>query len=300
MKLDVAAAAEAIERDVATPLGRTVDDAAAAVIDVATENMVQAIESITIEQGIDPTVAVLIGGGGAAGLNASIVGRRLGCDAVIIPQLGGVLSAVGMLLSDLVAEYGATFVASSEEFDLDGVNGVLAGLQKRAQAFIDSAGEGSISSSITFSADARYPEQIWELPVAFTKGRFEGPEDVEALRQAFHEMHEEVFAVHDPGSPIEIVGWRVRAECKLRDRDLTVAREEAAAAGHGAREAWFPETGGVSVPVVEFSALAEEKPMLGPLLVESPLTTVVVEPGTTAARSRLGNLLLSRNGPQPR
>jgi N-methylhydantoinase A/oxoprolinase/acetone carboxylase beta subunit len=52
----------------------------------------------------------------------------------------------------------------------------------------------------------------------------------------------------------------------------------------------------VATPVVEFSALPEEHPLHGPLLVESPLTTVVVEPGAVAVRSRLGNLLLSRDG----
>jgi N-methylhydantoinase A len=268
-------------------------------VQVATENMVQAIESITIEQGIDPTVAVLIGGGGAAGLNASIVGRRLGCDTVIIPQLGGVLSAVGMLLSDLVAEYAATFVANSDEFDLSGVNSTLAALEKRAQAFVDRAGQESVSSAMMFSADARYPDQIWELPVTLKKSRFENDDDVEALRQGFHNIHQEVFAVHDPGSAIEIVGWRVRAECRLRAKELTMSVEEVAAPRHGAREVWFPETGLVTTPVVEFSALTEEEPRLGPLLVESPLTTVVVEPGTTAVRSRLGNLILSRDGSRP-
>jgi len=295
MKLNVEAAHAALE-ELGGRLGLAAEPAAHAVVQVATENMVQAIESITIEQGIDPTAAVLIGGGGAAGLNASIVGKRLGCDAVIIPQLGGVLSAVGMLLSDLVAEYAATFVASSVDFDLNGVNEVLAGLEKRARAFIANAGEGSLSSSITFSADARYPEQIWELPVTFPKGRFDGPEDVEALRQGFHEIHEEVFAVHDPQSPIEIVGWRVRAECRLREHELSVSREGATGTDHATREAWFPDTGSVSTPVMEFSALAEDEPGGGPLLIEAPLTTVVVEPGTTAVRSRLGNLLLSRNG----
>ncbi len=296
MKLEVGAAREAL-KDLGGQLGLKAEPAAHAVVQVATENMVQAIESITIEQGIDPTVAVLIGGGGAAGLNASIVGRRLGCDTVIIPQLGGVLSAVGMLLSDLVAEYAATFVATSDDFDLAGVNEILAGLEARARAFIERAGQDSVSSSLTFSADARYPEQIWELPVTLSKGRFADLDDVEALRRGFHEIHHEVFAVSDPLSSIEIVGWRVRAECRLRERDLSVPLEEGSGPGHGAREAWFPDVGTLSTPVVEFSSLTENEPRLGPLLVESPLTTVVVEPGTVAVRSGLGNLLLSRNDP---
>jgi len=294
MKLDVQAARRALEQ-LAIQLDLDAHTAAHAVLEVATENMVQAIEAITINQGIDPALAVLIGGGGAAGLNASIVGKRLGCDRVIIPQLGGVLSAVGMLLSDLVAEFATTFVTTSEEFDVEGVNGVLAGLRERAQDYIDNAGEGSVAASITFSADARYPDQIWELPVVLKKDRFTGREDVEALRQGFHDIHHEVFAVSDPESSIEIVGWRVRAECRLQDTDLSVPAAETAAPKHSARDAWFPGVGSVMTPVVEFSALPEDEPIRGPVLVESPLTTVVVDPGAHATRSRLGNLLLSRS-----
>jgi N-methylhydantoinase A len=299
MKLDAAASQRAIA-GLGERLGLDTHTAAYAVLQVATENMVQAIGSITIDQGIDPADAVLIGGGGAAGLNASIVGRRLGCDRVIIPQLGGVLSAVGMLLSDLTAEYAATFVTTSEAFDLAGVNEVLSDLERRAQDFVDNAGRDSISASITFSADTRYPDQIWELPVVLKKNRFVDQNDVEALRQGFHDIHHEVFAVNDPESAIEVVGWRVRAECRLRETELSVPAAEAGAPRHRARDAWFPDAGLVTTPVVEFSALVEEEPILGPVVVESPLTTVVVDPGAVAVRSRLGNLVLSHNGTKAR
>jgi len=292
MGLDVEKALQALGQ-LGDSLGLDPHAAAHAVLEVATENMVQAIEGITINQGIDPSAAVLIGGGGAAGLNASIVGRRLGCDRVIIPQLGGVLSAVGMLLSDLVAEFAATLVTTSVTFDFDNVNRALAGLEDKAQAFFRGAGEGSAATSMTFFAEARYPDQIWELPVALRKGSFADEQEVEELRRDFHAMHHEVFAVNDPGSPIEIVGWRVRAECRLRETELSVPAVEAEAPSHRSREAWFPKLGGVVIPVLEFSSLPEEEPIPGPVLVESPLTTVVVDQGTVAVRSRLGNLILS-------
>ena len=76
---------------------------------------------------------------------------------------------------------------------------------------------------------------------------------------------------------------------------LTAVGAEGAVPKHGARQAWFPGVGLVSTPVVEFSVLAEDEPVSGPALVESPLTTVVVEPGAVAVRSRLGNLLLSHD-----
>ena len=87
--------------------------AAAAVIELTTEQMVHAIEEITVNQGIDPRGAVLIGGGGAAGLNGVAVSRRLGSTAVLFPPVGAALSAAGALVSDLVAEFAACFFRPS-------------------------------------------------------------------------------------------------------------------------------------------------------------------------------------------
>ncbi|MFB3102145.1 MAG: hydantoinase/oxoprolinase family protein, partial [Alphaproteobacteria bacterium] len=104
MALDTEAARTALESDVAQPMGLSLEDAAAAVISIATENMVQAIMDITVNQGIDPRGAMLIGGGGAAGLNSIAIARRLGCPRVIIPEVGAALSAAGAMMSDLTSQ----------------------------------------------------------------------------------------------------------------------------------------------------------------------------------------------------
>ncbi|HEY1145677.1 MAG TPA: hydantoinase/oxoprolinase family protein, partial [Allosphingosinicella sp.] len=88
MRLDADAAREAIARDVAAPLGIGIEEAAWSILDLATENMVQAIAELTVNQGIDPAEAVLIGGGGAAGLNSVFIARRLGCRRLLIPETG--------------------------------------------------------------------------------------------------------------------------------------------------------------------------------------------------------------------
>jgi N-methylhydantoinase A len=108
MTLAPEAAEAAIARDVAAPLGLTLDEAAAAMIAVATENMVQAILDITVNQGIDPREAVLVGGGGAAGLNSVLIARRLETPRLLIPEVGAALSAAGALMSDLTAQFHAT------------------------------------------------------------------------------------------------------------------------------------------------------------------------------------------------
>ncbi|HEY8869840.1 MAG TPA: hydantoinase/oxoprolinase family protein [Candidatus Limnocylindrales bacterium] len=121
MKLDVARAQRAIDEHVAKKLDLTTHEAASAIMQVVTEKMVQLIEELSLNQGVDPRTAVLIGGGGAAGLNAVALARRLGTSQVVIPETGAALSTFGALLSLLSAEYATTFVTSSDAFDYDGV-----------------------------------------------------------------------------------------------------------------------------------------------------------------------------------
>src|SRR5690606_18955243 len=104
MKLDRDAAVRQLQKKVADPLGLSLEEAALAVLDLSTEKMIGAIEEITVNQGIDPTQAVLIGGGGAAGLNVVAIGKRLQCAGVMIPEAGAVLSAAGALMSDLSSD----------------------------------------------------------------------------------------------------------------------------------------------------------------------------------------------------
>ncbi|HCP01358.1 MAG TPA: 5-oxoprolinase, partial [Rhodospirillaceae bacterium] len=145
MDLDAAGARNAVEGHVAVPLGLSVEEAAASILSVATENMVQAISDITVDQGIDPANAVLIGGGGAAGLNSIYIARRLGCPSLLIPETGAGLSAAGALMTDLTNEYRATFFTTSDAFDEVGVNRTLEDLRAEAQAFIDGPGSNAVS-----------------------------------------------------------------------------------------------------------------------------------------------------------
>ncbi|MCZ7665188.1 MAG: hydantoinase/oxoprolinase family protein [Thermoleophilia bacterium] len=292
MKLDTGAA-QCVLGALALTLDLGVEEAAQAVLDLATENMVQAIEAITIDQGIDPTQAVLIGGGGAAGLNASAIASRLGCPRVVIPQTASVMSAVGMLLSNLVGEFRATFVVSSREFDFVGVNRVLSDLESRAAAFIRSAGAADADSSTTFVAEARYPNQIWELPVELRSVRLISAEDVDTLSTDFHRIHEEVFAISDPESPIEVVSWRVRVDCRLSEMDLARVADPNHEKGSRSRPVWFPPVGPRNAGVFEVSEMTPGRAVDGPAIIESPLMTVVVGPGDVVFLSEWGSLVLT-------
>ena len=291
MQLDEAAARLALQNDVASKLGLGIEEAAAAVLALATEKMVGAIEEITINQGIDPASAVLIGGGGAAGLNAVAVARRLGCSRVVIPETGAALSAAGALMSDLAAEYGRMAFAASERFDAAAINAVLAGLEKQCRAFIEGPGEGSLEQRIDYAVEARYPHQIWEIEVPLRRDRFRTGDDLRTLVADFHETHRQIFEISDPGSAIELVTWRARVRCRLREGGSGRLAAGAEARIESGRRVYFADAGWVEAQVRRFEAVEGE--IAGPAIIESSFTTVVVDPGAIARRTASGSLSIT-------
>lgn len=295
MKLNVDLSIKAIEKDVGRPLGLNLYEAASAIIRLATENMVGAIEEITIKQGMDPREAVLVGGGGAAGLNVVAIARRLGCSLVIVPELGAALSASGALMSDLHADYRALFYTATDGFDFAGANAVMNSLEEKCRAFSAGPGAGSVSSTIEFFAEARYRGQIWEIDLPLRVKRFKTARDVALVRQDFDKMHEEVFAFRDPGSEVQFVGWHATARCKIRERELGRLGKDKAYAARvpHTRQAYFSGTGMVEALVEFFDTMKPDVPLVGPAIVESPFTTVVIDPGATVVRRNSGNLAIT-------
>ena len=229
MAVSAALARAAVERDVAEPLGLESHEAASAVLGLAIERMVTAIEGITLSQGIDPASAVMIGGGGGAGLYCVGIARRLGVPRVVLPDVAAALSATGALISDLQTTLATTEVMSTAAFDHVRAAAILGGLRKRAERFAMDARARPDDTEIRFSAEARYPHQVWEIEVPLRDGRLDSPEELEILREDFHRLHEELFAVRDAAAPVELVTWRAHVRCALRRRPLREASPQPSA-----------------------------------------------------------------------
>ena len=292
MPLAPGLAREAIERDVARPLGLGLHEAASAIFSLAVERMVTAIEGITLQQGIDPGEAVLVGGGGGAGLYSLAIARRLGVARVVVPDVAAALSAAGELLSDLRADYALTSVMSTASFDEARAAGVLAGLRSRCEAFAARAGTGAREVEIRYSVEARYPHQVWEIEVPLRGETLAGAGELAAFREDFHVLHDQLFAVRDDAAPVELVSWRAHVRCVLREHPPGQARAGFALAREDAtREVYFPDVGFTEVPVLPAASLPAG-PVPGPLVIESPVTSVVVDPGAAVERLESGSLLL--------
>ena len=132
------------------------------------------------------------------------------------------------------------------------------------------------------------------------RSRFDGDADVRELVDNFHRIHAEVFAIEDPRSEIELVGWRASAHCRLREPSLNFdQRAGASQPKRTHRRVWFDGAGRVEATVVRLESLAEGERLLGPAIVESPFTTVVIDPGALAERTSLGSLSILPSGDEP-
>jgi N-methylhydantoinase A len=299
IQLDRAAAEEALLTHVGEPLGLDVVASAAAVFDVMTEQMVQAIDEVTVRQGLDPASAVLVAGGGSSGFNCVSIARRLGCSIVLVPEIAAGLSAAGALLSDLIMETHTTYPTSTARFDHTGVNAVLAELGGRCEAFLRGAGRGAISSSVEFFGEARYPDQVWELELPLRVRAFDSSEAVEMLRRDFHDVHRETFAVADDAAAVEVVTWGARAQCRLRAE--TASPPEVREHQHspvGRRRAYF-DGGLVDCEVHSMQRLAPETVVTGPAVIESGSLSIAVPAEASLSRTPSGMLRISPWARQP-
>lgn len=291
--LDRDAAVRALST-IAEPLGITPQSAAAAVMRIASEHMVQAVQEITVNEGVDPRNCLIVAGGGAAGLNIAHIVRELGSSRVLIPKLAGGLSACGAQFSDVVHEYPASQFADSSDFDEDGVNGLLQSLSAKMDADIERLRRTGVDAfSRAYFARARYRHQAWELELPLRSERFDGASDVAAMVEDFHAVHERVFAVRDPHSAVELVSFKARLTGIVSKPPLIAAdsnRSPAPASGH--REMFFEGVGVIEGASYSGPTLWPGAVVEGPAVIEEPTTTVVVFPGMTAQVTALGNYMI--------
>ena len=291
MSLDAAASTRAIAERVGAPLELDTNEAAAAIMAVATERMIQSIEEITVNQGVDPRTAVLVGGGGAAGLNAVAIARRLGSPRIVIPQAGAVLSARGALMSDLVSEYASAFFTGSDDFDHARADALLADLRRRCEQFAE-RNSASGEPQIEYVAEARYRHQVWQLDVLLREGSLGTEVALAHLIEDFHAVHEEVYAVRDERAVLEIVNLRARVTCPLSGGATDTVALEPPGAAPVSRRVFFSGVGVLDAAICRLESMAPGVQMSGPAIVESSFTTVVLNPGASAERSASGSLVI--------
>jgi N-methylhydantoinase A len=301
IKLDAPASRAAIARVVAEPLGLSIEEAAWAVLAVANERMVTAVRDITINQGIDPRDSMLVAGGGAGGMTMGKIAQELGCTRVIVPRTASALSASGGLFGDVLSEFTVSRRTDTGDFDYDGINEALGSLKSQMGEFFDRMGIAEEDRHTEFAVEARYPYQVWELDVPLAQGSFDGEPDIRAMEEAFHEVHERVFAVKEPGQRIECLYWKGRAMVRLPKPTLAVAQSRNGgppAKPSGRRATWWGTSDPQQVDTYLGDSMFPGDRVQGPAIVELPTTTIVVYPEWSCEVTDSGAFMLEHGSAQ--
>jgi N-methylhydantoinase A len=283
--LDVVAAEAAIDR-LAGALKITRVEAAAGIFRLVNLKMADGIRLMTVRRGVDPRRFALLSFGGAAGLHAVELARQLDISRIIVPTTASVLSAWGMLTSDLRYELSRTHFESGARTTADEVRAIFADLETRATQRLRGWFDGPVT--VERSAEMRYGEQIFEIDVTLDGIDLDSPALIAEIEARFHRRHEELYTYASPEQEVVFVNARVAASgaVSVREQDARVAISTVPSTPRGRRQAWFGAWRKVDV-----YALDDLKPgqaLEGPAIIEAETTTVVINDSDILSVNPLG------------
>jgi N-methylhydantoinase A len=296
MKLSPKLADEVISEKIAKPLGMALHEAAALICFTCEQSMIAAIEDITVRQGIDPREYVMVAGGAAAGLHAVPIAKELGISKIIIPKAAGVMSAFGILTSDVKFLFALSFFTHSLNFDYTKVNAVAGELEKKAKTYLSKMKISPERRKLHFTVEARYAGQIWQLTLPIQDSRIRIEQELAQVVEDFHNLHEKVYSVKNTEDYIEFIEWDMEAVGKLPEFKLKKHKpgtEDPSAALRQKRNAYFKESERiVETPVYLGDKLASGNEIAGPAIIQEPLTTIVLYPESKTTVSEFGSYIV--------
>jgi N-methylhydantoinase A len=283
--LDPAASEAAVDR-IAASLGLSRLEAAAGIYRMINLKMADGVRLMTLRRGVDPRKFALLSFGGAAGLHAAELARELEIRRIIVPTVASVLSAWGMLTSDLRYEVSRTHYGAGSRISPDEVRALFGELERQAEGRLRGWFKGPVR--IERSAEMRYGEQIFEIDVSLDGLDWDAAALVDAIEDRFHRRHEELYTYASPGQEVVFVNARVAAvgEVSRRDEDGKAATQAPACKPKGMRKAYFGDWR--DIPVYAFDALQPGHSLEGPAIIEAETTTVLIDTGDRVTVNALG------------
>jgi len=276
--LDAAAARRAVDT-IAKALGTDALTAAEGVTQVVNTNMAEGIKLVSVRRGVDPRGHTLVAFGGAAGLHVTEVARLLEIRRVIVPSVAAVLSAWGMLATDLRYEMVRSHVSEVGRLTPARLRRLFGALEADGRRRL---GRFDGTVDVQRSLDMRYGEQIFEITVPLDGVDLARADLLDEIAARFHRRHEELYAYSAPGQEVVIVNARVAVVGRLP----VLPADEAVAAGRALvpptrRRVWLG--GWTEVPVYRLEGLPAGHEVKGPAVFESATTTVLLREGEQAA-----------------
>ena len=305
-RLDPELASQAIGQDVASPLGLSTVEAAYGVHQLVSTAIAEGIRLMSVKKGVDPREFTLFAFGGASGLQVSRVARQLQMATVHIPAAAPVLSALGMLSTDLKYSFSRSYPATLDGIDLGAVRSILEELEAQGRERIHAQGLAAQglddgSCQVTRSADMRYLDQIYEVNIPLPDLTQNDDALISEWAANFHRRYEELFSYRQAGQEIRLTTLRVETLGLLPRLDLperddsksAVFGQDVDAGGLVPKEFRRAYLGSWhEVPVYGIDTLLHGTEIKGPAILESDFTTILVEPGDLALVDQFGGIEL--------
>jgi N-methylhydantoinase A len=179
----------------------TPESAALGVIRVANANMEAALRVVSVERGQDPRLFTLVSFGGGGGLHVCELAAALRVPRILVPRSPGTLSALGVLLGDVVKDYSRTVMRRASVLDPRTFERDFAELERDAVHDLKAEGFETDKMKLRRSVAIRYVGQSFEIDIGWGA----------KVAARFHRAHRERYGYADSSRPIEIVSLRVRA-----------------------------------------------------------------------------------------
>ncbi|MBI1775424.1 MAG: hydantoinase/oxoprolinase family protein [Proteobacteria bacterium] len=252
---------------------------------VVNTRMAEGIRLVSVRRGVDPRRFALLSFGGAAGLHVTDVARQLELRRVVVPRVAAVLSAWGMLATDLRYEVARTHIGDVQKLNAKSLAALFKEMEEEGRGRLGQSFSGPVR--IHRSADMRYGEQIFEIGVSLDGVDWNGPDPMGQVVESFHRRHEELYTYALPDQEVVLVNARVAVvgtlpalpdEPPLGPRRPGTARTRRLVYLGGWHE----------VPVYDLETLAAGQAIEGPAIIETATTTALLRPSDRARITERG------------
>ncbi|HEX5474108.1 MAG TPA: hydantoinase/oxoprolinase family protein [Vicinamibacterales bacterium] len=268
---------------------------AAGVIEIANSNMERAIRVVSIERGHDPRDFALVAFGGAGGLHACEIAARLDMRTILVPVHPGVLSALGLLMSDTVCDFSQTVLRQLDQLHRSAYEAAVDALERKAASRLREDGFAGSDVQLERSVDLRYAGQAYEISIPTDASDIPHAEWQARVSTAFHTAHQRLYGYADAARPLEVVNVRVRGIGRTKKPKLAAGeRPSGGPVRPIAHRRVLLGDAGRDVPVFDRTTLAANDSFEGPALAIDEGSTTWVAAEWSARADDMKNLVLTR------
>ncbi|MBT6094764.1 MAG: hydantoinase/oxoprolinase family protein [Rhodospirillaceae bacterium] len=294
VKLAPGKSADAIERNVAQPLGLSSHLAAFGITEMVDETMSNAARVHAVEQGYEASDHTLVAFGGAAPLHVGRLAEKLHIDQIIVPTNAGVGSAIGFLRAPVAYEVVRSRSMHLRKLDIDAVNAIMDEMRAEALAVVEAGAPGAETEEHRI-AFMRYAGQGHEIVVP-VPARPLTDDDVGELQEAYDREYSKLYARILPNADVEVLTWALTITTKA---ETPVAIDSVEAMGEatpvGSRRIFDPALGEErDIALYWRPDLSPGQAVEGPAVIAEDETSSFVPESFNAAIAANGYIILDR------